>query len=58
MSKQINLSKKINELESNLIHFEKLNPVISKSSIGWHIDHSLLSTILIISDVERSNPKD
>ncbi len=52
------LEKQLSKLEAQLTHFEKLNPVISKSSIGWHIDHSLLSTILIISAVERSNPKD
>ncbi len=48
----------INELESKITHNEKLNNVVSKASVGWHIQHSLLTAMQIINAVEKSNPAD
>jgi hypothetical protein len=37
------LTKHIAELEKNIQNYHKLKPGISKSNIGWHIEHSLLT---------------
>lgn len=49
------LENLITELETNIPFFEMTNPVISAGSVGWHIEHTLLtlngiSTLLIQSD--------
>jgi hypothetical protein len=48
----------LNELEAKIPHHEKLNATVSASSVGWHIDHSILVCNQIIAAVEKSNPKD
>lgn len=52
------LSTLINELETKIPHSEKSNSAISKSPVGWHIQHSLLVGLQIINAVEKSNPAD
>ena len=52
------LSTLINELETKIPHSEKSNSAISKSPVGWHIQHSLLAALQIINAVEKSNPAD
>jgi hypothetical protein len=52
-----NLSKLLNQLESHIIDFEKTNVAISQSSIGWHIDHSLMVINGIIDQLKKSNPE-
>ncbi len=36
------LLKLLNELENNIPNSEKLNLSVSKSSVGWHIEHTLI----------------
>lgn len=50
------LQKLINELEANIPFFERSNPVVSDSTIGWQIDHSLLVINAVIDQLRNSNP--
>jgi len=52
------LLKQIKELESKIPNQEDYNPEISKSNVGWHIEHILLTNKMIIEAVEKSNPAD
>jgi hypothetical protein len=45
----------INQLETKIEHSEKLNPAISKASVGWHVQHSLMVVLQIINAMEKSN---
>ena len=53
--------KKLNtlliQLETKIIHYEKLTPSVSQSSVGWHIDHTLLATNRIIIALAQSKPE-
>lgn len=46
----------INKLESNIPQQEMINPMVSKASVGWHIEHSLLTINQIIKALKNSNP--
>jgi hypothetical protein len=46
----------LNQLESYIPDFEKTNSVVSNSTVGWQIDHSLLVVISIINQLKNSNP--
>lgn len=48
----------ISELEKNLPIIEQKNEAVSKASVGWHLEHSLLALIKMTSAVEHSNPQD
>ena len=48
----------INELETKLPFIEQKKESLSQVSIGWHLEHSLLPLIKMISAVEHSNPSD
>lgn len=48
----------INELETKLPFIEQKNEAVSQSSVGWHLEHSLLALVKMISAVEHSNPAD
>ncbi|MEP6584830.1 MAG: DUF1569 domain-containing protein [Ginsengibacter sp.] len=50
------LKSLINQLESNFGNIAYSNPAISKGSVGWHIDHTLLTTNAVIKAIEKSNP--
>jgi hypothetical protein len=52
------LLKQIKELESKIPNQENYNPEISKSNVGWHIEHILLTNKMILEAVEKSNPAD
>lgn len=52
------LTALITELESKLPFIEQKNEAVSKASVGWHLEHSLLALIKMISAVEHSNPAD
>jgi hypothetical protein len=48
----------VKELESKIPNQEDYNPEISKSNVGWHIEHILLTNKMILEAVEKSNPAD
>jgi hypothetical protein len=50
-----NLKTLVNQLESHIVDFEKKKVAISQSSIGWHIDHSLMVINGIINQLKKSN---
>jgi DinB superfamily len=52
------LNTLLNQLESNLLNYEKLNTAISAATVGWHIEHTLLATSNIIEALKKSNAKD
>jgi hypothetical protein len=52
------LLKQIKELESKIPNQEDYNAEISKSNVGWHIEHILLTNKMILEAVEKSNPAD
>ncbi len=53
-----NLITMLNELEENISNLEKFNPSVSKSTVGWQIDHSLLVLNGIASQLKKSNAKE
>ena len=50
------LSNCLNELESKISNSETLNLAISKSTVGWHIEHTLLTINVIIDRLKNSDP--
>ena len=50
------LKKLLVELENKIPNQELLNPLVSKSSVGWHIEHILLTMNLVIKSIHKSNP--
>jgi hypothetical protein len=46
------------ELENQLPFIEQKNETVSQASVGWHIEHTLLALIKMITAVEHSNPVD
>ncbi len=50
------LEKLINELESKISKMELVNQATSKASVGWHIEHTLLTFNLITNTLKKSNP--
>jgi hypothetical protein len=51
------LKKLIQDLESKIPNQEVINPTISKSSVGWHIEHTILTINLVIGALQKSNPE-
>jgi hypothetical protein len=49
------LLNKINELESKIPNKDIIEDTVSKSSVGWHIEHSLLVINQVLSQLEKSN---
>jgi hypothetical protein len=47
----------LDELETKISKHENHNNDISKSNVGWHIEHTLLTINLIIEEVQKSNPE-
>jgi hypothetical protein len=50
------LNNLIDELEQHILFLDKTNAVVSKASLGWHIEHSLKVVTQIIDAVEKSDP--
>jgi hypothetical protein len=46
----------IAQLETKIPYSEKMNTAISKASVGWHVQHSILAMSQIINAVEKSDP--
>jgi len=51
------LNSLITQLESHIPNYEKTNPIVSQSTIGWQIDHSLLVINGVIAELKNSNPE-
>jgi hypothetical protein len=51
-----NLENLITGLENNIPKQGCINEAISKSSVGWHIEHTLLTFNLIIDLLKKSDP--
>ncbi|UPT71324.1 MAG: DUF1569 domain-containing protein [Flavobacterium sp. JAD_PAG50586_2] len=47
----------LDQLESYIPNYEKTNPAVSNSTIGWQIDHSLLVINSVIEQLKISNPE-
>ncbi len=47
----------LDQIESHIPDFEKTNPVVSQSTIGWQIDHSLLVINLVVTELKNSKPE-
>jgi hypothetical protein len=48
----------IDELETKLPYIEQKNEPVSQVTVGWHLEHSLLALVKMITAVEHSNPAD
>lgn len=46
----------LHQLEDHISYFEKTNPKVSNSTVGWQIDHCLLVINGIIGQIEISDP--
>ncbi len=46
----------VDVLAHQIKDFQKVNPTVSQSSVGWHIEHSCLVIIKITETVKQSNP--
>ena len=46
----------LDEMESHIPNFEKTNSVVSQSTVGWQIDHSLLVINIVVDQLKDSNP--
>lgn len=51
------LQSQINELESYIDKHECTNESVSKSTVAWQIEHTLLTINMIIQTVKKSNPE-
>jgi hypothetical protein len=52
------LTSLISELENSLPFVEQKKEAVSQVNVGWHLEHSLLALIKMITAVEHSNPVD
>jgi hypothetical protein len=50
------LHKLLNQLESDISSFDKVNLAVSSGSVGWHIEHSLKTIDQIVKACKNSNP--
>lgn len=46
----------LEQLELHIDDYEKVNLSISKSSVGWHIEHSFLVLCAVCDNMKKSNP--
>ena len=46
----------IDELETKLPFIEQKKESVSQVTVGWHLEHSLLALVKMITAVEQSNP--
>lgn len=53
-----NLEKLLFQLESKIPLYEKTNPTVSSSTVGWQIEHSLKTIYQIALAVKNSNPQE
>ncbi|MFN0083183.1 MAG: hypothetical protein ACKVOM_11765 [Ferruginibacter sp.] len=49
------LSAYIEALAEKIEHAEKINPAVSSSSVGWHVQHSLMVITAISDQLKKSD---
>ncbi|MFY7987666.1 MAG: DUF1569 domain-containing protein [Flavobacterium sp.] len=52
------LNKLIDQLQSDIASFDKVNLAVSSGSVGWHIAHSLKTIDQIVMACKHSNPSE
>ena len=50
------LHKLLDQLESDILSFDKVNLTVSSGRVGWHIAHSLKTIDQIVTACKHSNP--
>lgn len=50
------INKQLEELATRIPQQDVVRMHVSKSTVGWHIEHSLLTINIIIEEVKKSNP--
>ncbi len=50
------LHKLLDQLQSDISSFDKVNLAVSSGSVGWHIAHSLKTIDQIVTACKNSNP--
>jgi hypothetical protein len=58
MKKLQKLISAIDKLEAQVPHCEEINVAVSATSVGWHIEHTVLVTNSIIETLKASDPLD
>ena len=53
-----NLQNLLSQLESKIYLHQKVNTLVSNSTVGWQIEHSLKTLFLVVAAVKSSNPKE
>jgi hypothetical protein len=48
----------IDLLESKISNYKKVNTAISASSVGWHVEHTLLVLINVTESIKNSKPEE
>jgi len=51
------LNDYINEMESYIESYDVVKQVVSKASVGWHIDHNLKVINSVVKALQTSDPK-
>ncbi len=51
-------NKLIDQLQSDIASFDKVNLAVSSGSVGWHIGHSLKTIDQIVTACKHSNPNE
>lgn len=52
------LNEMVSELENNIPFYDTAKMEVSEGTVGWHIEHSLLTLNGVTSSLIKSNPKD
>jgi DinB superfamily len=55
MSNQLQIV--LEKFETTIPQAMAVNEAVSKGSVGWHIEHSLITLNLILETLKKSNPK-
>lgn len=52
------LESVLNQIERNIEFHERVNERVSKVSVGWQLEHTMLVINNVVEALEKSNPKD
>ncbi len=51
------LNSFIDNIENKLAYYQKADPAVSTSTVGWHMEHTLLVIIKITAALKQSEPE-